>query len=218
MALPSVALPWQCPDPYRRSVPRLPKNFEIAWVSIEHLEPVGYLASGPETAVPTHFEAHFQLSKPEASVTIEIFVGGDLRPVVIELMIRSKARTPITTSVLRQVLVDQLLRKALDEATVPSTVREEWLTSLPRHLQPPAPHDVSPSLPSRPANKRTRGQSDADAETAARIYSEAVAAGSRSPAVSVAVAMDRSRAQAARYIRRARALGLLPPLESPEGA
>jgi hypothetical protein len=58
--------------------------------------------------------------------------------------------------------------------------------------------------------------SEDDARLAAQIYSEAVAAGSRAPAVAVANALNRSRAQAARYIRRARELGLLSPLDLPE--
>lgn len=218
MALPSPALPSQCPGPYRLDVPRLPKNFQIAWVSIELLEPEGYLSTGPDTAVPSRFEAHFQLAKPEAAVTIEVFVGADLRPVVLELRIRSKVRTPITTSVLRQVLIDQLLREALNKATVPSAVREEWLASLPLGGQPQSRKTDAATRPAPSAPERLRGNADEDARTAAQIYAEAVAAGSRAPAVAVANTMNRSRAQVARYIRRAREMGLLPALGPPQGA
>jgi hypothetical protein len=216
MALPSLVLPRQCPDPYRPVVPRQPKNFRIDSVSIEHLEPEGYLSTGPDTAVPFRFEAHFLLGIPEATVAIEVFVGADLRPVVIDLSIRSKVRTPITTSVLRQVLVDQLLHAALNEATVPASVREEWLASLPPQFRPQTSPAGTPREPTPSPEQRTRRHSEDDARLAAQIYSEAVAAGSRAPAVAVANALNRSRAQAARYIRRARELGLLSPLDLPE--
>lgn len=52
------------------------------------------------------------------------------------------------------------------------------------------------------------------AREAARVYSDAVKRGSRAPAVAVANEMGYSRSQVARYIRRARELGLLSRLEN----
>lgn len=213
MTLPLLMLPRQSPDPYRPDVPRQPKNFRIDTVSIEVLQPEGYLPNGPDTAVPSRFEAHFVLGIPEASVTIEVFIGGDLRPIVLDLSIRSKVRTPITTSMLRQVLVDQLLYAALTEATVSATVRDDWLASLPLGVQPQARRTDPPQVPTTSTDPRPHGQPDDEARTAAQIYSEAVAAGNRAPREAVATAMNRSRAQAARYIRRAREQGLLAPLD-----
>lgn len=198
----------QCPGPYRPRVARPPKNFKIAWVSVERLEPSGYLETGPDTAVPSRFEATFALANPDATVTIEVFVGTDLRPVVLELSIRSKVRTPVTTSMLRNVLVDQLLQAALEKATVPASVRDEWLAELPS----PAGQAARTTTPS--AEERVRGNAEEDARTAAHVYKEALASGSRAPAMAVAHTMNRSRAQVARYIRRARDMGLLPPLGS----
>jgi hypothetical protein len=192
-------------------VPRPPKNFRIDSVSVEPIEPKGYLPTGPDSAVPSRFEAHFALGAPELSVTIEVFVGADLGPVVLDIAIRAKAHTPITTSILRQVLVDQLLQRAVGEATVPSTVREEWLSSLPAAVRAMAQRDDSTRETTLTADERTRLQFDEDAQTAAEIWSAAVASGSRRPGMDVAEGMNRSRAQAARYIRRARALHLLPP-------
>jgi hypothetical protein len=145
-------------------------------------------------------------------VTIEVFVGPDLRPVVIELKVRSKVKTPVTTSMLRSVLVDQLLQRAIEEATVPASVREEWLASLPPGIRGPQGEDKAAVGLS--AVERRRSHADDDARTAAQIYLEAVATGSRAPGVAVANRMNRSRAQVARYIRRARELGLLPPLQA----
>lgn len=211
MALPSLVLPRQCPDPYRPDVPRQPKNFQIDSVYVER-RGEGYLSTGPDTAVPSRFEARFVLGIPEATVTIEVFVGADLRPTVIDMHIRTKVLGPITTSLLRQILIDQLLDAALTEATVPASVREEWLASLPPHIQQQAVPPARPRNPTPSPDERARSRVDEDARLAAQIYSEAVAAGSRAPAVAVANTLKRSRAQAARYIRRARELGLLSPL------
>jgi len=200
---------------YRSAVPRLPKNFKIAWVSIDELTPGGYVSTGRDTAVPTHFQANFVLSEPEVAMQIEVMVGADRRPVVIEATVRGKVKAPITTSVMRQVLIDQLVRAAMVEATVPASVRERWLASLPPGVQPVDRGQAEP-VPS--AEQRTRGQADHDARLAAQIYNEAVASGDRAPGLAVAAAMNRSRTQVSRYIRRARDMGLLPPLGPSEGA
>ncbi|WP_380723332.1 hypothetical protein [Saccharothrix hoggarensis] len=194
-------------------MPRLPKNFRIAWVTIDELAPIGYLETGPDTAVPTRFQANFALEEPDVAATMEVFVGTDLRPVVLSVAVKGKAAAPVTTSVMRQILVDQLVRAAVEKATVPASVRDEWLATLPLGAQAVDRREASST-----ADERVRNQADDDARRAARIYSGAVAAGNRAPAVAVANVMNRSRTQAARYIRRARELGLLPPLGSSEGA
>jgi hypothetical protein len=218
MVVPSPVLPRRLPDPYRPDVPRPPKNFRIDSVSVDPIEPKGYIPTGPNTAVPSRFEAHLVLGTPELTVTIEVFVAGDLGPVVLDIAIRAKAHTPITTSTLRQVLVDQLLQRAVEEATVPAAVREEWLASLPPAVQAMAQQSETSGEATLTADERTRHQFDQDAQTAAKIWSEAMASGSKRPGMAVAEGMNRSRAQAARYIRRARALNLLPPTEPSEKA
>lgn len=185
-------------------MPRAPKNLRVDSVTIERLSPEAYLPAGPDNAVPVSFEAYFQLGEPPAAVRIEVFVTPGLGPVVLELGIRSNTAMPVTTSVLRQVPVDQLLREAMAAAVVPVSVREEWLATLPPGMTAMAPESGAQT------------QADLDAHTAAQIYAEAVASGSRAPAVVVGNTMGRSRAQAARYLRRARELGLLPPLGSSE--
>ncbi|GLY55009.1 hypothetical protein [Lentzea sp. NBRC 102530] len=194
-------------------MPRLPKNFEIAWVSIDELAPGGYLSTGPNTAIPNRFQANFQLENPPAAVVLEVFVGADLRPVAISVKVQASTKTPVTTSVMRQILIDQLVQRAVEEATVPASKREEWLATLPPGaVQPTDRSDAAPS-----ADQRTRTQADDDARRAALIYAEAVSRGNRAPAVAVANVMNRSRTQVARYIRRARELGILSPLGETEG-
>lgn len=194
-------------------MPRLPKNFQIASVTIDELAPRGYLSTGSNTAIPNRFQANFGLEKPPAAVVLEVFVGADLRPVAISVKVQASTKTPVTTSVMRQILIDQLVQRAVEEATVPASTREEWLATLPPGaVQPTDRSDAAPS-----ADQRTRTQADDDARRAALIYAEAVSRGNRAPAVAVANVMNRSRTQVARYIRRARELGILPPLGETEG-
>jgi hypothetical protein len=184
-------------------MPRQPKDFQIAWSSIEKLVPSGYLRIGPDAVVPSRFKAVITMAVPQMLVTMEIaVVAPEMRPRVIEISLRANTATPITTTVLRQVLIDQLVREAMSKAIVPASE---------------AP-DVDPRAFGTAATAQERAQASAeqDARQAARIYSEAVASGSAAPAVAVANAMNRSRSQAARYIRKARELGLLPALGSTE--
>jgi hypothetical protein len=216
MAAPRPVLLAQRPGPYRPSVPRPPKNFKIDSVSIEPVSPRGYLPTGPDSAVPSRFEAHFTLGLPEASVTIEVLVHPDLGPVVLEIAVRTRAEAPVTTTLLRQVLVDQLLQRAVQEATVPAAVRAEWIASLPASARDAAQLADGPRDEILTADQRARVQFDQDASLAAQVYQEALAAGNRATTITVARAMNRSRAQAARYIRRAREMHLLPPTDSLE--
>jgi hypothetical protein len=199
-------------DAYRSAVPRLPKNFRIESVTIETMEPRGYLPTGPDTAVPTLFQARFLLGEPQSMVTLGVMVGAE-GPVIVNLNIKASATLPVTPTSLRQMQLDLLLREAMSAAAVPASVRDEWLASLPPGVVPERNEFPAPSV-----GQRVQSQADHDAHMAAKIYSEAVAAGSKAPAVAVSEAMSRSRAQVARYIRRARELGLLPPLSSSEGA
>ncbi|SDC74028.1 hypothetical protein [Actinokineospora iranica] len=177
---------------------RQPKDFRIAWASAEPSAPLGYLLTGPETAIPMRFRASITLETPPATVTIEVFVGADLRPRVHELAIRSNTQFQITTTVLRQVLVEQLLREAVAKAEVP-------VSALPPGAILGAP----------PQPEVAHGKAETDAQTAARVYSQAVTSGSPAPAMAVAREMGRSRAQVARYLRKARQMGLLPELAPP---
>lgn len=204
-------LPRARPDPYRPDVPRQPKSFRVDSVFITPVAPIEYLPTGPQTAVPTRFEAHFALDTPAANVTIEVFVDQALGPVVQSLQLRPKgATTSVGTTLLRQVPVDQLVQHAVAEATVTTAAQAE--PQPPHHASPDKTGPATyPQEPTPTASERTRAQSDEDARTAARLWSNAVASGSKRPGIEVAEAMNRSRAQVARYVRRARELGLLPP-------
>jgi hypothetical protein len=212
MALPAAVLPRRRPAPYGPGVPRAPKNFRIDMLHVEEMPPSGYVRSGPDTAVLTHFQAGFALGIPQVSGKIEVILIDGLRPSVIELSIRSRAQDPVNSTMLRQILVDQILQAAMEKAAIPLAEYEEWLKKSRngRTLEPwprEAPGGGTPT-----SRELARRRADEDARKAAQVYAEAVASGSRAPAVAVSETMNRSRAQVARYIRRAREMGLLSPL------
>jgi DDE superfamily endonuclease len=106
------------------------------------------------------------------------------RPRLINLRVSSDPRASITTSVLRQVLIDQLLQAALNKASVPIEVLPDVHPSAFR-----AAGDLSDTAgvgpPPRPRG-RGRQTPDERAHEAARIYSGAVTKGSRAPGIAVA--------------------------------
>jgi hypothetical protein len=161
--------------------------------------------------VPTRFIALIDLGQPKLRLTVSMDVIVDqagTRPRLVELNLQTDLRTSITTSTLRRVLVDQLLQVALDRATVSVTADPEIHPGAFKATgEPDSEAWVSP--PPRPPG-RGSGTPDDRAREAARIYSDAVTRGSRAPGVAVANTMGYSRAQVARYIRRARELRLLP--------
>lgn len=169
------------------------------------------IRTGPATAVPARFAAHVTLKQPVLTLALDVIVDqAGTRPRLVDLRITVDPRQAITTATMRRVLIDQLLQAALTAATVAiEGVPDVHPDAFRSNSDPPDTAWVSP--PPR-ATGRGRTTPDDLAREAARIYSEAVTKGSRAPAVAVANDLRRSRAQAARYIRRARELRLLPPL------
>lgn len=204
-------MPCQCRVPYLRGVPREPKSFKIKAVVVQRHERTGIIRTGPDTAVPKRFVAVVALERPLLTVRMDVLVDqAGTRPRLVELHLQTDIRASITTSTLRQVLIDQLLQAVMEEATLRVVAQPEvhphafGVVGEPENQgwvsPPPRPHGRGHNTP------------DDQVREAARIYSEAVTRGSRAPGVAVAEAMGYSRAQVARYIRRARELGLLPPL------
>ncbi|GAB3902689.1 hypothetical protein GCM10029964_093520 [Kibdelosporangium lantanae] len=210
MTPPLPASPHMRSDPYGPNVPRKPKNFQVASMFVTPIAPVEYIPTGPYTAVPARFEAHIALDVPAANVTIEVFVDPNRGPTVQSFTIRPKGGGPIGTTMLRQVPVDQLLQDVVAEATVAAAANADVQPARPTVDEEAGPETSSQDV-TLTARERTQRQAEQDARTAARLWSNAVASGSKRPGVDVGREMNRSRAQVARYVRHARELGLLPP-------
>ena len=160
--------------------------------------------------VPARFLVEIALVRPKLQVEMEVRTAPGSRPVVRELLVKANADTRVTTSVLRRVLVDQLLRAAVDEAAKPTSG-----VTVPDVAGHAFTADDGVWVGPLPQPLRGRGSNTANekAERAAKIYNDAVSSGSKKPGEVVADAMHVSRSQAARYIRRARNdLHLIPTL------
>lgn len=211
-ALPSHSLPPQCRAPYRQGVPRPPTNFKISSVFVQRDQQRDGASSGPvpisaTAAVPPRFRALIALERPKLAVTLDVVLTtpGN-RPVVVALSMEANTQTPITTSALRGVLVDQLLAAAMAEAS------ETIVRAPEQHPAAFRTEDGQTWFGPMPFEGALADKANRRAADAALIYEAATAVANRAPAVAVATEMGVSRAQAARYIRRARELGLLPPL------
>lgn len=128
--------------------------------------------------------ARVELSQPRCVVTIDVD-GQRGVPTPNSLRIEV-SNGSITAALLRKIPVDAVVRLALAAAYK----RDEVTPVVPRY---------------------GTGHGDDRIALAAKIYSDAEAAGSYKPAQDVADAMGYSRVSAARFIRSAREQGLIPP-------
>jgi hypothetical protein len=196
------ALASQCPGVIVGPMPQLPRNFAIGSVTVHPDEDVAPVRTGPGTAVPSRFIAELQLAEPDLRVAVAIRVTPGGSPAVEAMQVWASNRTPLTSGTLRKVLVDPIVRASMAAAAQPVTDRPDIAPGA-YQIQGDAEHQAWISAPAG-ATDRVR--------QVARLYTEALTAGSKSPGQDAANAVHISRAQAARYIKRARELGLIPPL------
>lgn len=169
---------------------RPPKNTDLVLHRIRPGFEPRLVRTGPTTGAPDLIVADYYLEDGTLAVEAMVAVaeGGQARLVHMEVSPGPRAHGPhlpaITTSMLRRILVDQIVKTAVAEATV----------------------DMPPEEPERVSRTTVADQ----AETAAKHYLEATRTGSRAPTEAVALAMGVSRAQASRYVRAARDQGLIP--------
>lgn len=192
------------------------------------------------TAVPTRFSARFSLSEPLFVVAMDLAMEG-IRPVVRRIeAVRGRldargiivdTEGGITTTNLRQILVDRLVRLAVEKVRqpieqLPEEAREQLIRggAAPEFadrftanafripgVTPPGQYQFSPRPPAHTERSSTR---DRVAE-AAQHYRQAIENGSHAPGKDVAIAMGVSTSQASRYLKSARDKGLLDPPRKP---
>ena len=187
---------------------RQPKEVKIAACFVHPDKHAGWVRTGDETAVPTKFQAVLYLDEPPVEAHLVVVVrdgsSADVREVTL---VQREQRTALSTSLLRRIPLDHLLRHALGKATLPIKPRADihagafQLPGDPEHQAWVSPIPAGPGRGNQlPADRVAR---------AAEIYRAAVSNGRRSPALDVATALGYSRATAARDIRAARERGLL---------
>lgn len=189
-----------------RTVPARPKNFRIESVDVRDPDPerpAAPVLTAQGKAAPSTFVADVRLAEPDLLVEVGIRMQAGGRPVVHHVTVWATPATPLTSGSLHKVLLDPIVRAALEEAQQPVEEMPDFA--------PGAFH--VPGEPEEQLWVSTPARADDRVRQIARLYKEAVTAGSKSPGLDAANAVGISRAQAARYIKRARDLGLLPPLE-----
>lgn len=193
---------------------KLPGGFE-ADVSAIPDKHAGYVRTGAETAVPTRILASALIPEPaiEISMFIQVDGGGRARVRQFEV-VAGDLNTAVTTSLLRRLPVDALVREALNSAT--RTVRPRPDVN-PHAFQVPGDPDNQAWVSRAPARtQRGKKVPEDRVARAARVYLRALREGSNAPAEVVAKELGYSRATAARDIRAARERN--PPLLPPPGS
>lgn len=207
MPITAESLPLRRPDTYPRDMAREATNLEIAALRTEASPEALMTRTGSRTAVPELFTAYFSLARPPLDVRMIVRVprGGVAQIKHLE-MDSSRGEPTITSGHLRGVALDKLLREALKSAEVTVIPRDE--------INPDAfrleGDDQTTFRIQRPVESRTERRRLDLAARAAKVYLKAVEEGSRAPAEAVAAALNRSRSQAAVYIRIAREEGWIP--------
>lgn len=182
--------------------PRAPAS-SIGRIHIEPGEGALQIRTGPKVAAPSHFKASIELKAPPMRVILWVRLDGGAAPVVEELALRPAPGSPLTSTTLRLVLLDPLIRAVVKKASRPVIERP----------------DVAPGAfqvkggDQRHAWVSVPPGADERVLQIASLYNQALSAGSHSPAADAAAAVRLSRAQVARYVRRARAVGLIPPVD-----
>lgn len=224
-------------------MPREPKagSFVIARVAPPEPTPphMAWMMIDQVYAVPMRFSVTFELSEPAFIVTIDVAMEGTRASVARLEAIRGRRNERnfmvdtddgVTTTNLRQVLVDRLVRRAVEAVRQPvEFLPEETRAALIRGgamphavergvstmfrvpgVTPPGQYQFSP----RPGGGARESTKVRIAE-AADFYKQAVANGSKSPQKDAALAMGISTSQASRYLKSARDAGLLDEPKKP---
>jgi hypothetical protein len=197
--------------PYLLDMARKPATFEIRSVTVTPGPRAAMVRYGPTGALPSSFAAVVDVHTPDLLVTLSIVYIGH-QPRVTGLVVEVDPRRTITTSLLRQVLIDPMLHAAIAAALQPLEEHPEVQEGAYRV----AGDEEGTYRVSRARRRGTPG-SDEQARQAAEIYKTAIAMGSGSPTLDVAKEMSYGRSQASRLIRAARNAGYLPAVNPTKG-
>ena len=203
---------------YGQGMPRPPKDFADPIVEISQPSPPpATIRASHSTEVPEQFVANVAFEDSPLVLELGVLVSVGAQARAVRVTVKSTDGSGVTTTMLRKIPIEHVLKAALASAERPMTPRPD----LGPDAWQPIKKDGSPSpfirmqqdsLPaSTPREQRQRDH----VRRAAAIYAAAVADGSRAPGEAVALQMGYSRSQAARFIRLARSekYGLLPKID-----
>ncbi len=182
-------------------MPQRPKSFRIDSVAVRPDPQAAPVRTGPGTAAPGVFVADVHLAVPDIHLKLGIRITAGGLPVVQALTVWASDQTPLTSGTLRKILLDPIVRAAAGEAARQVRDRSDVAPGA-FHVDGAAEDELWVTAPAG-ATERV--------QQIARLYNDALMTG-RPPGLEAANAVHISRAQAARYIRKARELGLIPPV------
>lgn len=192
--------------------PANPEKFRIDHIDAQPMDQAGWLLFSPDTAVPSQIVARFVLGIPACNVELKIVVdnGGQAMVKHMSVWVDASGPATVTSSIARQILVDRLMRAALEKVSQPAE-RVPGLLPSAFHVAGTPENDVW--LSEVPRRGRGRETSQEKIRRAAEVYRAAVASGSRAPIKVVAHELGYSQSQAGRFVSQAREAGLLdqPP-------
>jgi len=223
-------------------MPREPKEgtWVVEDVDVDPPTPyIQWMMVDQSAALPVRFSARFRLSEPMFVINMDLVMEGSravaqrlevVRGRVSERGFIVDAEGGVTTTNLRQILVDRLIRLAVEKArrpieVLPPEVRAAVIRggAVPPAVErgdasmfriPGAPEGQFQFSPSAEGHV-PRDSTKARVVEAARLFRRAVANGSKSPQKDVALATGMSTSQVSRYLKSARGAGLLDEPKKP---
>lgn len=183
-------------------------------IHTEPLEGAGWVLFGEQRAIPTSFRADVRLDDPRCLVRLHVVVdrgAPGVRAMSIEQELDGGQWTPaITSSVLRRVALDALLRQVVDDAAQVAVSVEveghQGVFQLKRDVEAGDNTTAWGGRPARsPLSGRGRRTSDDVLRQVAGIYRSA----RRAPTQAVADTLHVSRSHAGKLVGQARAAGHL---------
>jgi hypothetical protein len=205
---------------YLHDVARRANDVQIAALYPSRGHRSGWARTGETTAVPTIVQAEIHLIDPPVVVFLVVVTTGDGRPRVREFHVTpSRSQDSVTTTMLRKLPIDQLVRATMERSTLAIEPRPDIHDGA---FQVPGDPDHQAWVGPLPAAVgRGRAVPSDRVRKAAEVYRQAIADGSKAPTEAVAKTMGYSRPTAARDVRAARERGLLPAtsgmVDDPEG-
>lgn len=199
-------------------MPRKPSSerFVVGNFAAEAAERAGWIAINHEQAMPSRFVAEAQLLEPPCTVSLEarLDVSGEILVKKLSVEVPLPGAAAITTTNLRSILVAQLVRESVKELAKPIEMLPDFPKPSAYRLTDGPRDEVWVSAP-QPKSGRGRETPRDRIVRAAAVYREAVSRGSRSPVKDVARELGYSESQTSRYLKAARAEGMLDDVAAP---
>jgi hypothetical protein len=201
---------------YDPCMPRTPSSdrFEVKGLTAAADERAGWVAISTSRAIPTRFTIRANLSRPDCDVALLAVVGSDGEVMVksAQINVPVPGSASLTTSTMRSILIHHLVQLAIEKVARPVNFMPEVHRGA---FQVEGQSEEGVWVGPVPHEGRGRRTPRDQINVASGLYREAVARGSRAPVKDVAAILGISASQVSRYLKSARADGLLADVPAP---